>query len=101
MEYENNDLKTRMVKHYLLPTAALLYCLFGAITGEVTMFTRSGSFALPGSEALILAMAPALWLLSDLIMFEPMFQLSKVKRLTLGGLILIPAGYIFYIVLLA
>ncbi len=101
MDYENVDLKTRVIKHYLLPTAALIYCLFGAIVGEMTMFTRSGTISLPGSQALILSIAPALWLLSDLIMFEPKLQLTKVKRLTLGILLLIPAGYVFYIVLLA
>jgi len=100
MEYENTDLKTRIVKHYLLPTAALIYCLFGVIAGEMTMFTLSGSISLSGSEALILSIAPMLWLFSDLIMFEPKLQLPKVKRLTFGVLLLIPAGYIFYIVLL-
>lgn len=101
MDYENTDLKTRVVKHYLLPTAAFIYCMFGAISGEMTMFTRSGTISLPGSDALLLSLAPALWLLSDLVMFEPKFQLIKAKRLTWGILLLIPAGYIFYKVLFA
>ncbi|WP_371379362.1 hypothetical protein [Thalassotalea aquiviva] len=101
MDYENTDLKTRAIKHYLLPMAALIYCLFGAFSGELTMFTRSGTVSIPSSDALILSIAPALWLISDLVMFEPKFQLTKAKRLTWGILLLIPAGYIFYKVLFA
>ncbi len=101
VDYEESDLKTRIFKHYLLPTAALLYCLFGAITGELAMFTRSGTIFLPSSDALILSLAPAFWLISDIIMQEPSLQLSKKARLAWGALLLVPAGYVFYIVLMA
>jgi len=101
MEYENSDLKGRFIKHYLLPSAALIYCLVGALFGNLPMFTRAGTIHLSGGDALTLSLAPAFWLLSDLVMFEPRFQLNKIKRLVFGVILLIPAGYVFYTVLLA
>ena len=100
MDYDNIDLKTRLIKHYFLPSAALIYCLVGAIIGDIPMYSRSGTISLSASDALILALSPAFWLLSDLVMFEPIFKLPRVKRLVIGSLLLIPAGYVFYQVLM-
>lgn len=95
MEYRKESVISRVLKHYLLPSILLIYCLVGAFWAGVPMYKKSGTVELMGTEALFLSIAPALWLISDLVMYEPILNLSKKQRLVWGTLIFIPAVYVF------
>lgn len=101
MNLDKSDLKTRIFKHYLLPTGVLIYFLIGAFFHAVPMFSVGGTIELADNEALFLSIGSALWLVSDLIMYEPILKLTKNQRLFWGTVVFLPAVYVFYNVIFA
>ena len=86
---------------YALPSLFLLYFLWGALSGRLSLPGRSDILHLGGISAWVACLFPLLWLVSDVVRYDPRISLNRSTRKIIANLLFVSgSAFFFYAVVL-
>jgi hypothetical protein len=83
---------------YGLWLSVLVYCIFGAITGELTLPGRNSIVVIRGWAAWLACLVPPLFIVEAFVHFDPNARLRRSMRIALSIVLIAAAGVVIFVV---